>query len=786
MEHRVDRVILFGDRLRQLRESAGLTQEELASRAGLTAKGISALERGERKRPYPHTVRSLADALDLSGEERASFVNSAPSRSASEVPAMPAEPVLAALPVPPTPLVGRERETAEITRILSERQARLLTLTGAGGIGKTRVAVEAARRAASSYPDGVAFVALAPLGDAALVVPTVLRALGLRDSGSGSQLDIVCEHLGGRDLLLVLDNFEHVAEAAPEVADLVGACPYLTVLVTSRAPLRLRGEREYPVPPLALPDPTQSPVAAEVVASPAVELFSQRAREASPLFEVTRQNAAAVAAVCWRLDGMPLALELAAARVRFLGPSALLSRLDRALEAGGARDLPERQRTMRATLDWSYDLLFEEEKALFRRLSVFAGGWTLEAAEAVGVAGPGEGEEDDVVLLLGRLVEQSLVETYAGTSGEEVRYRMLEPVRQYAREKLEASGEAEETRRRHAEYYLSLTGEAGGSLKVAITPEWLSRLDTEYDNAREAIVRALRLGDGTTVTDFAWYMWRFWWLRAHMREGYHWTKTALEDAPPASPHDRARLLFVLSTVAQGMGIVEPAWKWSVESLGIFRALGDKEGISQATGTHGLIEMARGNPDEAEKLFEECIEVGLEIGNQWGAAAIMGFWAMVPLRQGNLARARELATNSLKLARDIDAKDASFVALSTLTTVARADGDLEEVATLSEEGLRLSAEVGDRTNLAYCLEGLAEYAAATGNLARAARLWGASEAILEETEIIVYPNTPDRSYYEARVAAARERADATEWHEAWSEGRAMSPERAVAYALEDEL
>jgi predicted ATPase/DNA-binding XRE family transcriptional regulator len=777
----LERVELFGDRLRQLREGAGLTQEELASLAGLTAKGISALERGERKRPYPHTVRSLADALGLSGEERTSFVGSAPGRGAVEIPAMPAEPVLASLPVPPTPLVGRKTETEGIAELLAGGTTRLLTLTGAGGIGKTRVAVEAARRAAPAFRDGVAFVALAPLGDAKLVVPTVLRALGLRDSGPKSQLESVCEHLGTKSMLLVLDNFEHVAEAAPEIADLVGSCPELTVLVTSRAPLRLRGEREYPVPPLALPDPTHSLEAEEVVASPAVELFSQRAREASPLFEVTAQNAAAVAAVCWRLDGMPLALELAAARIRFLGPTALLSRLDRALEAGGARDLPERQRTMRATLDWSHELLFEEEKALFRRLSVFAGGWTLEAAEAVGAD-----DDDDVVLLLGRLVEQSLVETYAGASGEEVRYRMLEPVRQYAREKLEASGGAEETRRRHAEYYLSLAREAGGTLQTAITPEWLGRLDTEYDNAREAIVRALQLGDGDTVTDFGWYLWRFWWLRGHMREGYRWTKEALEEAPPSTPYDRARLLFVLSTVAQGMGIVEPALEWIEESLAIFRELDDKEGIGQATGTGGLIQMARGNLDEAEKLMEESVAVDLEIGNKWGAAAIMAFRAMIPLQRADLERAREVAGKALALAREIGAKDGSFVALSTLTAVARAEGEVEETALLSEEGLRLSAEVGDRTNLAYCLEGLAEYAASSGDLARAARLWGASEAILAETEIIVYVNTPDRTHYERQVAAARERADAAEWRRAWAEGREMTPDQAVAHALGDEL
>src|SRR5829696_1823656 len=491
----------FGAQLKWLREATGFTQEELASRAGLSSDAVSALERGQRKYPYPHTVRALANALNLSEDEHDALINAAPKRTGMAF-TQPDEPESSPV-MPPTSLVGRERELQEIKDLLDRPEVRLLTLTGAGGVGKTRLAFETARDAADLFPDGVPFVPLAPLGSPALVVSTIAQNLGLREKGIQTPWENLMTHLRERKLLLVLDNFEHLLDAAPEVASLMASCPNLTVLATSRAPLRVRGEREYPVPPLKLPDLNRTADVEEVSKAAAVELFAERAREVSPAFELNLQNSAAVAKICRRLDGLPLALELAAAQARFLSPTVLLSRLDRALDAGGARDLPERQRTMRATLDWSYDLLSEAEQTMFRSLSVFADGFSLEAAEAVGAAR--EEGACDVLGLLGRLAEQSLVA--ADTSAHELRYRMLEPVRQYALEKLEERTEAEDIRRRHAAFFLALAARAEPELRGPTQVQWLNRLDRENGNLRTAMGWALSTGNVETAARMGWALW---------------------------------------------------------------------------------------------------------------------------------------------------------------------------------------------------------------------------------------------------------------------------------------
>ena len=460
----------FGERLRHYREAAGYSQEELAERAGLSANAISALERGERKRPFPDTLRRLADALGLSQDARSALAATMQPR-ADKAPSPPpaSDPLLqpmTALPGEPTPLIGREREADVVRYLLAHSSSRLLTLIGPGGVGKTRLAVHVARSVADRYPDGMAWVELAPLGNPALVIPTIVRALGLQEPIGGDPRETLRAWISERRVMLVLDNVEHLLDAATDIAELLLACPELCILATSRAPLNIRGEQEYAVPPLELPPAGPVRAHVDVATVSSVQLFIWYARQKQPSFAVTSENAPAVVDICRRLDGLPLALELAAARVRALSPPELLARLDHLLPflTGGSRDLPQRQQTMRAAIGWSHDLLTPAEQVLFRRLSVFAGGWTLSAAEAV--TAWRDVQVEDVVDLLTNLVAQSLV-VAVDISDSDSRYRMLEPIRQFAAQRVEEAEESGELFDRHLAWCVTL---ARGAERELIGP----------------------------------------------------------------------------------------------------------------------------------------------------------------------------------------------------------------------------------------------------------------------------------------------------------------------------
>jgi predicted ATPase/transcriptional regulator with XRE-family HTH domain len=781
----------FGGMLRGLRGAAGLTQEELAMQAGMTAKGLSALERGERRRPFPHTFRSLADALGLTDEERSVLLaampprrdekpqadgGAAPDLRTLDHPVSNSSP--AGLPAPTTPLVGRERELEEVKNLLGRPGTRLLTLTGVGGTGKTRLALEAARLV-EGFPDGAAFVALAPLGDATLVIPTIARSLGLQESTGMPPLDAVREYLRGRKMLLVLDNFEHVTGASSEVSFLLETCPDLAVLVTSRAPLRIRSEQEYPVPPLGLPASTVSPDPEEVLSSPSGRLFVDRARAASPAFEVTAENAGAVAAICWRLDGLPLALELAAARSRFLDPASLLLRLDRALSGGWVRDLPERQRTIQAALDWSYDLLSEEEKALFRRLSLFSGGFTLGAAETVGAA---DGlESEDVLDLLGLLVDQSLV--LAETPSGRMRYRMLEPVRQYALDKLRESGEQDGVRIRHAGYYTELSEEAEPRIKGRDQVAWLDRLETENANLMAAISRSSEAGDPETAARIGWAIAMYWVMRARHSEGRRLMGQALALAPEAPPGVRARIIWGLAVCIYGTGENERLMEVAGEGARLARQAGDRRLEANTAGMMGFAALQLGDFDQATRILEESLTVFREMELDWDTAHILNHLAIPPMQRGRFDQAADYAREALAMTERTGDRLAGNIALYILAQAALATGNRQEAAGFLRRSLVLASELGDTVNTAYCIQALST-AEERRDPHRVARLLGAAEALLDTVGVPLYA-TSDGELHRDTADLVREELGEEAWLMARDEGREMTFEQAVAYALESE-
>ena len=659
----------------------------------------------------------------------------------------------------------------------------MLTLTGSGGCGKTRLALAVAGDLAEGFEDGVWLVELASLADRSLVPQVVASTLGVRGQPGLPPAEILSGHLGPRKMLLVLDNCEHVVGACAALAEtLLRSCPQLRILTTSREALGIVGEVAWPVPSLSLPDLRRLPDIESLRQYESARLFVERTAAVKPTFALTEQNAAAVAQVCYRLDGIPLALELAAARTRVLSVEEISARLDdcfRLLAAGGRTAMP-RHKTLRATMDWSHELLSEGERVLFRRLSVFAGGFTLGAAESV-CAGE-DLERDEVLELLSHLVDKSLVT--AREEGGETRYRLLETIRQYGQEKLSGLGEAAEFRERHAGYYLALAEEAGPELKGEWQLAWLGRLDREHGNLRAAMRWLLSRGGPAEAARLGWALWLFWGIRTHFAEGRQWMEQALKvagDAMPASA--RAQALFVAGMMANYLGDHRSAEPLLEECIGLFRGLGDKLGTAYALSNAGFTASGQGRHGRAVALNEEAVDLFLEVGEKWGAAIQLCFLAVAWRDRGDHARAKPLAERALSLSREVGERQAISAALYTLATLAQAERDHERARELLKEGLTSSAELGNDADVAHCLEGLASVAGDEGLIARAARLWGAEEALLEKLEAAVYTYVPDRSLHRGRVAAARARLGEDEFAAAWAEGREMTSDRAVQYALD---
>src|SRR5215218_588340 len=686
------------------------------------------------------------------------------------------------LPLELSSFVGREKELAEVKRLMGE--TRLLTLTGSGGCGKTRLALAVASELVEGFEDGVWMVELAPLADPSLVAQAVASTLGVREQPGRSPTETLSEYLGSEKVLLVLDNCEHLIEACAELAQtLLRSCPELRVLATSREALGIAGEISWSVPSLTLPDLRRLLDVESLSHYESARLFVERAAAVKPTFTLTEQNAAAVARVCYRLDGIPLAIELAAVRTKVLSVEEISDRLDGSfgLLASVGRTAIPRHRTLHATMDWSHELLPEQERILVRRLSVFAGGFTLKAVESVCVWE--DLQRGDVLDLLSHLVNKSLV--LVAEQERETRYRLLEAVRQYGWEKLSESGEEGQLREQHARYYLALAEEAEPELKGEGQVAWLERLEREHDNLRVAMRLLLGQGESEEASRLGWALWLFWGIRGYYDEGRRSMEQALSVegsvAMPASA--RAKALYVEGMMENYQGDHLSAEVLLEESVGLFRELDDKLGTAYALSNAGFAALGQGQPQKAITLTEEAVDLFLEVDEKWGAAIELGFLAVAWRDQGDHERAKRLAERGLTLSREVGERQAISVALNTLATLAQAERDHERARELFKEGLTVSAELGNESDVVHCLEGLASIAGAEGSFVRAARLWGTVGALLEEIEVGVHTYAPDRSLQQSQVAAAQARLDEEAFEAAWAEGRMMTSEQAIQYALE---
>jgi len=655
------------------------------------------------------------------------------------------------VPVPASTLVGRRRELEEVTNAL-RGPTRVLTLTGPGGSGKTRLAIEAARALAEELADGAFFVALDAIRDPALLLPTIAEAVAVRESGDKSLAESLAERLSGRQTLLVMDNFEQLAEAAPALSETLEAAPGLSFLVTSRSALRISGEQEYPLDPLDLQD--------------AVALFVERAQGADPRFSLTDENTAAVEEICGRLDGLPLAVELAAARTKLLPPDAMLALLDERLDllSRGARNLPERHRALRETVAWSYDLLGPDEKTLFVQLSVFGGGFTLESAVAVCDA-----SLDGVATLL----DDSLLER------DGPRFKMLETIREYALERLAAEQEADHVRRRHAEHFLKLAE----SDPVPEQAAWLARMDAERDNFREALAWSLDTREASLGLRLAAALWEFWWVRGHLAEGRGWLHEALTRGRSAPPELRARALHAAGSLATRQGDYEAAAALFEESLAIWEELDDAAGTARSLLSIGTVAAEQGDQERAIDLSERAAELYDESGDQRGHALAISNLGGIALERGEYAKAASLSERAYGLFETLEDSEGMAFALVNQGFAALSQKQHERAIELLRQALRRLAELEFRDVIGYCFEGLAAVLAFTRRPEEAARLLGAAEALRESLGVGLAP--AEQTTHDETVEAVRGALDEQRFTGAWRHGREMALDDAIAYALEEE-
>jgi len=799
--------------LRTARKERGWTQQQVADRIGAPQSlNVSRWESGTAF-PSAYYVMQLCQLFGKSVRELGLIRDEAVLKSDSHPSPVPP---LWTVPTFFTSLVGREQDVDDACELLRQSEMRLLTLVGTGGVGKTRLALQVAAEMRTSFADGVCFVHLASVSDPSFVVPTIAEALDIKQIGERPLFERVKLSLRDRRILLILDNFEQVAAAAPQVEELLASCPTLTIMVTSRAVLHLQAEQVFTVSPLALPPPDQLPKSETLASYAAVALFLQRAQSAMSTLRQTPANLHAIAEICRHLDGLPLAIELAAARVRLLPPQAFAARLKRGLPllSVGARTLPERQQTLHHTLMWSYELLSSEEQHLFRRLSVFSGGWTLDAAETIWLVGQ-ETKGPKLSALEGEaaLQDKSLLQQ-VGQEGEEPRLQMLITVREYGLECLQASGEEDLIRRAHAEYYLALAEEAEPHLKEAENREWLARFERDQENLRTALEWSMTSEEAELVLRICGALWEFWSRRGKRSEGRYWLKAAL-GLPGAGAHHvaRAKALYAAGYLAWHQNDLSEANLLLRESVALYRALEDDRGLARALGILGVIIQRQGYLAEGRSLVEESLTLHRKLGNNWELANLLQNLSYVAWWQGDLTRVAAFAEESLILARGVGDKSLIASALHSIGYVAWRQGDPVRAATLVEESLMLLRELDDKPGIAGSLDtrgsialaqhdleharkcyhegfalsrqlgdnigwypvGLARVAAAEGHFKRAVSLFALAETAYGITEIM----SPDEhAAFERELAAIRSQLGEVVFAAAWAEGISMTAEQAL--------
>ena len=811
----------FGELLRRARHAAGMTQEELAERAGVSARGISDLERGARRTPQRTTLDLLADALDVPDTERSTWKRARQVSARRTMPAVavaPRPPPSAArLPHPPSSLIGRQRETQDVVTLLRDLCVRLVTLTGPGGVGKTRLALAVAEQVQEDFRDGVVYVSLQSHTKPELLPAAIAQALNVREVGNQALVERLVEVLRDKQLLLILDNFEHLLPAAPLVSDLLVACPNLTILVTSRVVLHLYGEYDYFLPPLALPDSIHDLQPEQAQVYEAVQLFIVRGQAANASFNLTSENASTVAAICTRLDGLPLAIELAAARLRMFPPQELLTRLEHPLAVltNGPLDVPARQQALRATLAWSSSLLSENEQRLFRQLAIFRGGWTLEAAEAV--CDP----DLNVFGGLSTLVDHSLVTQHEQPDGT-ARFSMLETIHDFAQERLEQDSDPHAKHAQHAEYFTQLAEQARMALQAGSDQQyWLMCLESEIANLRAAFDWTVSRDDVETARRLAVSLEEFWYAHGYGSEGRRWLKLVLESADSIPVGVRANLNKALGKLAGDCGDYQEAETFLERAISLYRDADDPMGLASAYEAAGDTAQYQGEFERARRQYQQGLDIARAARFPRGIAGGLAGLSIVEWVEGNNRQAETFASECLQVALENDDQISITMAHTFLGYIALAQGEPDTAARWAEEGIACARELGDfgylalglellgdieleRENypeaqehlqeslrgfwaagemmpIAHSLEGLASVASGLGSYVRSAQLLGASAVLRKRIGSPMRP--PLLGTYDRTVAAARMALDEESFRLAEDEGRSWSLERAVDCALQ---